>query len=78
MGRGRVWASLASAGLCLTACGGGNSVGVLDTPTGMTPHDAVARVLASLGDPMVRGVDVIPAPGIDGCGSPCLRVRLSR
>ena len=36
----------------------------------------MARVLASLGDPTVQGVDVIPAPGVYGCGSPCLRVRL--
>jgi len=33
-------------------------------------------VLASLGDTTVQGVDVIPAPGVYGCGSPCLRVRI--
>jgi hypothetical protein len=43
----------------------------------MEPQAAVARVLASLGDPEVQGVDVIPAPGVYGCGSPCLRVRVA-
>jgi hypothetical protein len=77
MGRGRLFAGLAMAALCLTACGSGNSAEANDTSTGLEPRAAVARVLASLGDPAVRGVDVIPAPGVYGCGSPCLRVRVS-
>lgn len=77
MGRGRLCAGLSIAALCLSACGSGNSADANDTPTGLEPDVAVARVLASLGDPMVQGVDVIPAPGVYGCGSPCLRVRLN-
>lgn len=77
MGRGCLCAGLSMAALCLTACGSGNSADANDTPTGLKPHAAVARVLASLGDPAVQGVDVIPAPGVYGCGSPCLRVRFN-
>ena len=32
-------------------------------------------MLASLDDSAVEGVDVLPPPGVYGCGSPCLRVR---
>jgi len=77
MGRGCWWAGLATAALCLSACDGGNSADAHDTPTGLEPNVAVARVLASLGDPAVQRVDVIPAPGVYGCGSPCLRVRIT-
>ena len=76
MGRVRLCASLSMAALFMTACGGGSSVHAADTPTQLSPHAAVARVLATLGDPAVQGVDVIPAPGVYGCGSPCLRVRV--
>jgi hypothetical protein len=65
------------AALLLSACGSGNSAVAQDTSIGLEPHAAVARVLASLGDPTVQGVDVIAAPGVYGCGSPCLRVRLN-
>jgi hypothetical protein len=77
MGRAHLCAGLSMAALCLSACGSGNSADANDTPTGLEPDVAVARVLGSLGDPMVQGVDVIPAPGVYGCGSPCLRVRLN-
>lgn len=77
MARGRLCVGLSAAALLLSACGSGNSAVAQDTPIGLEPHAAVARVLASLGDPMVQGVDVIPAPGVYGCGSPCLRVRLN-
>jgi hypothetical protein len=74
MPRGRLGAGLSMAALCFSACGSVNSA---DAPsTGMEPHAAVSRVLASLSDPTVQGVDVIPAPGVYDCGSPCLRVRL--
>ena len=77
MARGFLGAGLLVAVACLSACGSGNSAAVQDKSVGLEPHAAVARVLASLGAPLVQGVDVIPAPGVDGCGSPCLRVRLS-
>jgi hypothetical protein len=76
MRRGRLCAGLLTGALCLSACGSTNSADAQVTSTGMEPHAAVARVLASLGDATVQGVDVIPAPGVYGCGSPCLRVRL--
>jgi hypothetical protein len=78
MARARWCAGLTMAALCLSACGSGNPANANDTRAGLKPHAAVARVLSSLGDPTVRGVDVIPAPGVYGCGSPCLRVRLNR
>lgn len=77
MARGRLGVGLSMAALCLSACGSGNSSYAPDTSMGLEPHAAVARVLATLGDPLVQGVDVIPAPGVPGCGSPCLRVRLT-
>jgi hypothetical protein len=77
VGRGRLCAGLTMVALLLTACGNGNSANANDTPTGVEPHAAVARVLASLDDPAVQGVDVVPAPGVYGCGSPCLRVRVN-
>jgi hypothetical protein len=76
MGRGRSCTVLTTAALCLAACGSGNSATAQDMSSGPEPHAAVARVLASLGDPSVQGVDVIPAPGVYGWGSPCLRVRV--
>jgi hypothetical protein len=42
----------------------------------MTPDAAVARVVASLGDPMVQGADVVAHPNPTNCNSPCIRVRL--
>jgi hypothetical protein len=75
--RRRLCAGLSITALCLASCGSGNSADSNDSSTGLEPDVAVARVLASLDDPMVQGVDVIPAPGVYGCGSPCLRVRLN-
>jgi hypothetical protein len=77
MGRRRSCAGLSMVALCLAGCGHGNSADANNASTGLEPHAAVARVLASLDDPTVQGVDVIPAPGVYGCGSPCLRVRLN-
>lgn len=77
MKRGPLCAVLTLAALCLTACDSSNSGSARSAPTGVEPHAAVTRVLASLGDPAVQGVDVIPAPGVYGCGSPCLRVRVA-
>lgn len=54
MGRGRLCAGLSIAALCLTACGSANSTDANDTPTGLEPQAAVARVLASLGDSAVQ------------------------
>lgn len=76
MRRGGLCALLAIAGLCLSGCDPGSTADATETPTALAPRVAVARVLASLGDRRVQRVDVIPAPGVYGCGSPCLRVRL--
>ena len=64
------------AALCLAACGNGNSAGASDTPSGLAPDDAVARVLASLGDPMVQGAKVVDDRSDSYCRYPCLRVRV--
>jgi hypothetical protein len=64
------------AALCLAACGSGNTAEANDTPTVLAPDDAVARVLASLGDPMVRDADVIADPSDNPGGLPWVRVRL--
>lgn len=77
MRRGRLCAGLATAAFCLTACNSGSSSNATDPPAGMKPRAAVAQVLTSLREPAVQGVDVVPAPGIYGCGSPCLRIRVA-
>jgi hypothetical protein len=76
MGRGRLWVSLSMVALCLTACGTGNAAEPGDPPTGLAPQDAIERVLASLGDPTVRGAEVVTDPNEPSCTSPCLRVSL--
>jgi len=76
MGRRFLCAGLSVLALGLSACGNGNSATADDSASGVEPDIAVARVLNTLGDPLVRGVDVITAPGVDGCRSPCLRVRV--
>ena len=74
MGRGRLGVGLSIAALCLSACGDENAAET--TPTGLSPDDAVERVVASLGDPMVQGADVVEHPNPTYCNSPCIRVRL--
>jgi hypothetical protein len=76
MGHGRLWAGLSIAAFCLAACGTGSTAAVSDTPTGLTPDEAVARVVDSLGDPMVQGADVIADPSDNPGGLPWVRVRL--
>lgn len=76
MGRGRLWVSLSVVGLCLTACGNGAAAEARNPLPGPAPQDAVAQVLASLGDPSVRGAEVVSDPNEPSCTSPCLRVSL--
>jgi hypothetical protein len=74
--RGRLWAGLSITALCLTACGNARDAHPDATPSGLTPEDAVARVLASLGDPTVQSADVIADPSDNPGGLPWVRVRL--
>ena len=76
MGRGRLCASLSLVALCLTACDSGTTGAANDPHRAMTPDAAVARVVASLGDPMVQGADVVAHPNPTYCNTPCIRVRL--
>ncbi len=76
MGRGRLCASLSIVALGLTACASGTAGGANDPHRSMTPDAAVARVVASLGDPMVQRADVVAHPNPTHCNSPCIRVRL--
>ena len=76
MGRGRLCAGLLIVALCVTACDSGTAGGADDPQRGLAPEVAVARVMASLGDPMVRGAGVVAHPNPTYCDSPCIRVRL--
>jgi hypothetical protein len=76
MGRGRLCARLSIVALCLTACDSGTAGGANDPRRGQAPDVAVARVVASLGDPIVQGADVVAHPNPTYCNSPCIRVRL--
>lgn len=77
MERLRVSTCLLVAGLCLAGCGRGEAAQPTDIPSGMTADQAIARVLASLGDPMVQGAQVVNDPDDLDCPYPCLRVSLN-
>jgi hypothetical protein len=77
MAEGRLVLGLLVAALCLAGCGSGNTAHADDAPNGLAPDDAVARVLASLGDPMVQGAEVVDDPSDLECRYPCLRVRVN-
>lgn len=76
MVEGRLVSGLLVAALCLAGCGNGNMAEATDAPTGRAPDVAVARVLASLGDPMVQGAEVVDDASDLDCRYPCLRVRV--
>jgi hypothetical protein len=76
MRRGREYAALAILACCLTAFRGARATDLDHADTASSVPAAVSRVLGSLGDRSVLGATVIPAPGIYGCGSPCLRLRV--
>jgi len=74
MGRARLWAGLSVLAL-VTACGG--KPAPASTPAdSLSPQDATAQVLTSLGDPTVRGAELVRHPTDPSCTSPCLRLRV--
>jgi hypothetical protein len=77
VGGGRFLAALLVAAVCLSGCGSRDAGQPNEVPTGLTASEAVHRVLASLGDPMVQGAEVVKDPKDLDCRYPCLRVRLN-
>lgn len=76
MGRVRLGVLLLGTALTFAACGGGSATSGTPDAAGTRVNAALARVLGSLGDPMVKGAEVVDDPDDLDCRYPCLRVRL--